>query len=228
MAVQDDERERQLVLLFNLTQDEERQRHGIDALLELDDVDHPIPFELKSTSKSSVSTVRDFNEDHVRKWSDLHWIIGFYDGRGTKLRECVYLSPTMMRPWIEAKWEYIKPDRQLAHRLPSRVTMDDLVAIAGEKERYTLADARRIHKQQYSALEYKAMKDLPDGYTPEAMLRILRDRAAYVTDRGSTLNNPHISKTFLASFPRIRRNHAAELRHRVREAIEDPPLPPLV
>jgi hypothetical protein len=42
--------------------------------------------------------------------------------------------------------------------------------------------------------------DETDGYTPEKMLEILKLRAIYLNQRGSTLNNPHIPKSFFANF----------------------------
>lgn len=55
MTVQDDQRERELTLLFNLTFDYERERAGTDAHLEIDG--QTIPFELKSSTTGSVSTL---------------------------------------------------------------------------------------------------------------------------------------------------------------------------
>lgn len=42
--------------------------------------------------------------------------------------------------------------------------------------------------------------DDADGYTPAKMLEILKLRAIYLNQRGSTLNNPHIPKSFFANF----------------------------
>ena len=44
-----------------------------------------------------------------------------------------------------------------------------------------------------------AVQDDADGYTPAKMLEILKLRAIYLNQRGSTLNNPHIPKSFFAN-----------------------------
>ena len=49
------------------------------------------------------------------------------------------------------------------------------------------------------------------------MLEILKDRARYVIERGSTLNNPHIPASYFAGWEEIKRDHAIRLRALVRE-----------
>ena len=63
---QDDEREIAIRGLFDLYKDENEGRSGIDAFLDFEG--KTIPFELKTTSKGSVTTVRDFGPDHIKKW----------------------------------------------------------------------------------------------------------------------------------------------------------------
>jgi hypothetical protein len=97
--------------------------------------------------------------------------------------------------------------------------MSDLHSILGAKKSYSLDDAKRIQKKQYSVEKYRSLMDLPNGYTPDAMLMILRDRAAYITERGSTLNNPHIPESYFINFPIIEKDHALTLRQLVRETL---------
>ena len=207
---QDDARENRLIDLFNLSQSADRVRHGTDAILKLDDVEYE--FELKSatTSKGGISTVRDLGPGHIAKWRTKHWIMAFFEG--TKLLYCRYGSPDAMRPWITEKWDYIKADFEMAKHVPTHITLDAMFEIMGKKGIYTKADARKIHKNQMSAAQYDAAQDLEGGYSPARMLDIFKDRARYVIERGSTLNNPHIPAKYLESWPEIRRNHAAELR----------------
>ena len=73
---QDDDREEAMIALFDLYKDESEGRSGIDAFLKLDG--KSIPFELKTTSQGSVTTVRDFGSEHIRKWKNKHWLIGFF------------------------------------------------------------------------------------------------------------------------------------------------------
>jgi penicillin-binding protein-related factor A (putative recombinase) len=70
---QDDDRENSMISLFNLYKDESEGRSGVDAFLDFNG--KAIPFELKTTSQGSVTTVRDFGPDHIEKWKNKHWLI---------------------------------------------------------------------------------------------------------------------------------------------------------
>jgi len=217
MPVQDDAREQQMVDLFNLSVPEDRRRDDIDADLELEELDTPLPFELKSTTKTSVSTVRDFGPEHIAKWQNLHWLFAFYDTDGKKLRYCRYASPSDMAPWIAEKERYVLPDLVLAQRAPQLVTHDVLVQVLGDLQRYSTADAKSVMKNQWSAQQYRDNADLPDGgYSRDRMVHLLQERCGYVIRRGATLNNPHIPRGYLEKLTRIERDHAASLRQLVR------------
>lgn len=220
MVVQDDVRERELINLFNLWVPEERQRGDIDARLSLDDGTE-LPFEVKSTTGGSISTVRDFGPEHIRKWRGMHWVFGFYDETGSRLRHCHYGSPQDMEPWIRQKEEYIRPDIVLAEIAQEAVDESVLDRIFGRRESFSLEDARRIHKKQLRVDEYRELMDLEDGYSRERMLEILGRRAHYVVSRGATLNNPHIPKSYFEGWERITHNHAARLRELVTEALQE-------
>lgn len=217
MAVQDDRREIEQMELFDLRSPTDRNRSGTDAILELDGVE--LEFELKSTTKDTVTTVRDFGMDHIAKWKKKHWLFGFYTPRGNALRFTRYASPEMMAGWIEDRRKYIEPDFKLSDQAPENLTMIDLINVVGEKSVYSLDDAFRLHKKQLTVSEYRNLLDAPDGYTPERMLELLKMRCRYIIQRGSTLNNPHIPKTVLAHFPIITQNHAVELRTLVRQVL---------
>jgi len=209
---QDDEREQAMCTLFNLYKDAAEGRSGTDAFLNLRS--QTIPFELKTTSKGSVTTVRDFGPAHIEKWKSKHWLIGFF------LDENVYYkygSPSMMAPWIEEKRKYIMPDFVLAKRTPLNLSYEDLYAILGNKVVYTYQDAKTIQKRQYNKSKYLQLQDLDTGYSPKRMLEIVRDRAKYLMERGSTLNNPHIPFSYFNGWQKIRRNHAQTLRQLVEE-----------
>ena len=115
--------------------------------------------------------------------------------------------------------DYIAPDLALATLLPKRLTLEDMFHVCGEQEKYSLEDVMRIQKKQYRVTEYLSKRDLPDGYSPRKMLEILQDRARYLVQRGSTLNNPHIPARFFKDWQKITTNHADELRRRVRETL---------
>lgn len=214
-VAQDDARENRLIDLFNLSQAPNRVRHGVDAILKLDGETYE--FELKSvtTSKGGISTVRDLGRDHIRKWENKHWIMAFFEKNVIKY--CQYGSPDAMRPWIEEKWAYIEPDFEMAKHIPSHVTLETMYTLLGKKDVYSKADAKKLHKNQMSSAEYDSHSDCAGGYTPDRMLQILQDRARYLIERGSTLNNPHIPARFIASWPVIAENHASRLRELVRE-----------
>lgn len=209
---QDDEREASMIQLFELHKDKLEGRSGIDAYLHLNG--KKIPFELKTTSKGSVTTVRDFGLSHVEKWQDKHWLIGFF------LKDAEYYkygSPSMMAPWIEKKKRYIEPDMKLANLVPLKITLNDLFQILGKKSFYTIDDAKYIQKKQYTQIQYLELQDIEHGYSPERMLYILRQRAEYIIQRGSTLNNPHIPFSYFKGWKKITENYAEELRVLVRE-----------
>lgn len=231
MVVQDDAREHELCNLFNLEWDPAHARSGTDAryIGRINGKEVDIPFEVKSSTTTSVSTSRDVGMKHIQKWRGKHWVFGFYEASATVrpvLRWCLYLSPRQMAPWIDELEAYLSPDHKLTERAPNHLTYADLHNICGEKDIYTLEDARALHKKQLSAEEYKAQFDVPSdsptGYSPQKMLEILRLRARYLMERGSTLNNPHIPKSFFDKFSdeeRVVRNHAERLKRRLEEEL---------
>ena len=215
---QDDSREQEMIELFDLIKDENEGRSGIDAFLELDGIN--IPFELKTTSSKSgsVTTVRDFSYEHIQKWQNKHWLFGFYKEGQASYK---YGSPALMQSWIREKEEYIKPDFQLAKIASKNLTLEDLYIVLGEKENYSVKDAKSIQKRQYSASKYLELQDIANGYSKDRMLSILKDRATYLMERGATLNNPHISGSYFHEWEEITENHAARLRKMVRDYINN-------
>lgn len=219
---QDDVREREMTQLFNLTVPDGRTRGGIDAYLQVDG--RALPFELKSTTSDSVSTVRDFGPDHIRKWrSGLHWIFAFYDRTGTRLRHCTYASPADMEVWIVEREKYIAPDIALAQDAPNLINEESVVRLLGAKDVYSVDEARFIMKKQWGAAEYLRRQDLPDGYSLAAITDVLRARCRYVILRGATLNNPHIERAFFSQFEQITTEHASRLRELVRDYLRSAP-----
>ena len=218
MGVQDDRREIEQVELFELDLPTEKSRSGTDAVLNLGSL--KIEFELKSTTKDSVTTVRDFGMEHIRKWANKHWLFGFYTTRGKALRYTLYASPAMMAPWIEDRRDYIEADFQLADLAPDRLVLDDLYRLIGKQDVYLLHQAQKLQKKQLRDEEYRELMDCGQGFSAEKMLELLKKRCRYVILRGSTLNNPHIPKTVLDGFPKITANHAAELRKLVAQSLK--------
>lgn len=204
---QDDVRENAMIELFGLYKDESQGRSGVDAYLDLNGI--LVPFELKTTSKGSVTTVRDFGHDHIEKWKDKHWLIGFFI-KGEEYYK--YCSPAKMSVWINSKEEYIRPDFELGNIVPSKLNLLDMHKVIGEKPEYTYEDAKKLQKNQYKKEKYIALQDMAGGYSPERMLDILKDRAQYLISRGSTLNNPHIPFGYFNDLEPIVEDHAQKLR----------------
>lgn len=213
---QDDDREDAMIALFNLYKDKTEGRSGVDAFLKIDGM--IIPFELKTTSQGSVTTVRDFGPDHIRKWENKHWLIGFF----IKGREFYkYGSPAMMAEWIKSKEKYIASDFKLAKLVPAKINLEDMYSITGKKDVYTYDDAKAIQKMQYKKEQYLRLQDLEHGYSPKRMLEIVKDRAQYLVERGSTLNNPHIPFTYFDGWTEITKNHAEQLRCMVQQYFKE-------
>ncbi len=208
MPVQDDERERELVRMFNLDWDPAHQRAGVDATLEVDVDGRTCRFEVevKSSTGKTVSTARDVGMEHIQKWRRKLFVIGFYsrDARRPELRHSLCLTPADMEPWIASIEAKILIDFKLASRASRRLVLEDLHDVCGRQETWSIEDAKRLHKQQWTADQYASALDVDvDGsrrISANKMLEILRLRAKYIAERGATLNNPHITKTHLDAF----------------------------
>ena len=207
---QDDKRENYMRTLFNLTKDESEGRCGIDAFLNVKG--KKVPFELKSTSKNSVTTVRDFSHSHIEKWQDKHWLIGFFNNGAEHYK---YASPKMMKPWIVEKQKIIETDMMLGELLANTVTVDVLHSILTPKASYSIDDAKTLLKRQYNEKQYKEAQDIEDGYSSDSMVNFVQDRLKYLIHRGSSLNNPHIPASYFDSFETIEVDHANHLRQLV-------------
>lgn len=215
MGVQDERRELAQIELFNLKKPEGEGRSGVDAILILDGVE--IPFELKTMTDKSVTTARDFGNNHIKKWRGKHYLISKFSKSGAAIEYSVYGGPLALEPWLKSKEEYIRPDYVLSSIVPEKLTLNEMYQIIGDKDIYTLDDAKKIQKQQYKKEQYLEMMDLKNGYSKNRMLRIIQDRCRYILERGSTLNNPHISLKVISEWPRITHNHGNVLRELVRD-----------
>lgn len=208
MPVQDDERERELVRMFNLEWDPAHQRAGVDALLDVvvDGRACRFEVEVKSSTGTTVSTARDVGMDHIQKWRRKLFVIGFYskEARRPELQHCLCLTPLDMEPWIAAIEAKILIDFKLALLASRRLELSDLFYVCGKQSSYSLNDAKKLHKQQWTSDQYAAAQDIEikgqRKISQTRMLEILRLRSKYIAERGATLNNPHITKTHLETF----------------------------
>ena len=200
MAVQDDRREKEMCQLIGLREGEGRSE--VDAFFDFEarGKAYSSPIELKSTTSYSVSTARDVGPAHIAKWRARIWVFGFYDSHGRKLQKLLTLGPNDMEDWIGKIESYIAPDLAIGKRIADKLNLEDLYIICGEKNKYSLSDAQALHKRQWSRDKYISEMDDGDGYTPSKMLEILKLRAIYLNQRGSTLNNPHIPSSYFLQF----------------------------
>lgn len=225
MTVQDDERERELVRLFNLEWDPAHQRAGVDALLrvQVGGEECTIEVEVKSTTGDTVSTARDVGMEHIEKWRRKLFVIGFYsrEARRPELQRCLCLTPADMAPWIDSIEAKVAIDHRIAQRAYASLQLDDLWAVCGQRAQYSLQDAKAVLRQQWSIQSYASAADVADdgdgrSFSPAAMLEVLRIRARYIAERGATLNNPHIPKRHLAAFSASDREVVGDWAARIR------------
>lgn len=200
MAVQDDSRENEVIQILGLEKGNDRS--GVDAFYSFsrNGIKYKVEIELKSTTNTTVSTARDVGIDHIEKWRSKYWIIAFYDSSGKTLKSILGLSPEEMEPWIKSIEDYIKPDYSISTLASEKLVMDDLFTVCEQKPVYGIEDAKKLHKQQWNSTKYEEEKDLDDGYSQSKMLEILKLRSKYISERGSTLNNPHITQSFLKRY----------------------------
>lgn len=224
VTVQDDVRERELCRIFNLQWSREHQRDGTDASFKIVSKGRTIeiPVEVKSTTGDTVSTARDVGMSHIKKWRSHFWIIGFYTkSRDPDLIKTLCLTPDDIEPWVASIEQKILPDFSLANHASRRLRMEDLYVICGQKEYYTIDDAKLLYKQQWSKSQYQEALDSEFSgkqvISPEKMLSILKLRSTYIAQRGATLNNPHVTSGFLKSFLRTDRLINDDWAHNLRE-----------
>jgi hypothetical protein len=198
MAVQDDGRENEMRILFGLDETPDRKRSDVDAIKVIGN--EVLNFELKSSTTNSFSTVRDLGPDHIFKWQSMHWIFAFYTPDATAISEAFYASPKQMQTWVNKISAYIRPDQVLAEMLSKKVDGAVLELIFGNQSTFTVEDAQKIMKRQWTKKEYIARQDKSNGFSEQAMINILAERVQYLISRGATLNNPHITSSEVRKF----------------------------
>lgn len=135
--IQDNSREIELINLFNLSPND--QRDGLDATYNLNGKIYPI--ELKSTTTNSITTSRDVNLNHTRKWKEKIWIIGVYDKSSETLKYCQILPPNILHTWITNLEMKIRDLENTARWVEEVISRD------GEKDGEMVSGIRRILKR---------------------------------------------------------------------------------
>lgn len=128
--VQDDLRQDYMIKLFNLHSVSDRE--GVDAYYD------DFKFELKSTSKGSVSTARDLGYNHLEKWKNLYWIIGNFHNTtsGFHFYNFYLITPNGMKPWYDKIKEKLDKDKILCDYtidLLKKQQVDENIIIKTEK-----------------------------------------------------------------------------------------------
>lgn len=201
MAVQDDSREAEMRDLFGLSETPDRKRSDVDAVLTLPN--RVLKFELKSTTRTSFSTVRDLGPEHIEKWATMHWLFAFYDVSGRTIESAYYGSPAQLLQWVTGIDQYIRPDQILAELMREKVDESVVDAVLGQGDFFTQSDAERIQKRQWTKSDYLKNRDLADGFSRSKMHEILKSRVHYLIARGSTLNNPHIPGSYVRNLTKL-------------------------
>jgi hypothetical protein len=104
---QDNKRETQIANFLGLTPSE--LRAGEDAI-----DSHGHPFELKSASKTQVTTGRDVGVHTIAKWRQTYWVVacGKQDKRGVLHLSALFVAhPTGLESWF-SKWETVLKDEE--------------------------------------------------------------------------------------------------------------------
>jgi Restriction endonuclease PvuII len=119
--VQDDTREDAMRTLFALQATESRM--GSDAIDERGN-----RYELKSTTKTTVSTARDVGPHTIERWRQHHWIFakGTNTAFGYSPEEFIYLSPGDMEPWFSKLESRFSKDNDLLAKVVSMLPRNRL------------------------------------------------------------------------------------------------------
>jgi len=96
IVVQDDVREKLMIDMGGLLP--VTGRLGADAQDHLGNL-----FELKSTSKSSVSTARDFHQDTINKYRERYWLVATFDAGRMDFENLYFLAPQHLEEWYRSQ-----------------------------------------------------------------------------------------------------------------------------
>lgn len=204
-APQDDSREQEMLKVFALQQEMDSSRGDNDAFMELDEKGKQW-FELKSTVKETFVTARDFGLNHINDWRDKHILVSFYNkGRNSAISKSLLVPNVYLQLWLDEQLNYIKPDLEITKTLSEQYPEDIYYQITSnlfsDKEYFSLNELKSILKKQILKKEYDEFLDLEikgQRYcSRKKMFDAIKKRTIYILSRGSTLNNPHFSKSWI-------------------------------
>ena len=205
-APQDDKREKEMLRIFGLRQNLNTTRGDKDAFFQLESGKHEI-LELKSSTKDTFVTARDFGPNHILKWRKQHFLGSFYDAEGNEIQRSIFIPNFLLNNWLDEQTEYIAHDLAILDTIRSLLHSSDAAqniknAIFGDNCSYDISDVKKLMKRQYKKIDYdKISKRVGKKIvvSNDDMNNAIMDRIEYLLNRGTTRNNPHINKTFLNS-----------------------------
>ena len=132
-TIQDDSREQKTAEMFNL--DRDGGRIGTDATDENKNL-----YELKTTTRRSVSTARDFGLNHIARWRQHYFIIQTWETVNKVLvpTKSYFLAPEHMEEW------YAKIEKKLNHSIKLIETTKKLLEATGAMSDKNLAEVIRL------------------------------------------------------------------------------------
>lgn len=131
--VQDNQREQQMRVLLGLKKSNQG-RSGADAIDE-----EGKEFELKSTTKTSVSTARDVGLHTLDKWRRRYWVFAKEQNlqrSGFVIEQLYFLNPPRLEEWFKSLENKIKQDLNLLERLIADVSNSSLTKLDIDRLRY--------------------------------------------------------------------------------------------
>jgi len=204
IAPQDDTREQEMLRIFGLRQDLNTTRDGTDAFIRLEN-GKTEQIELKSSTKDTLVTARDFGRNHINSWRKKHVLGSFYDKGGNNIEWSIFIPNKFLNLWLDKQLEYIFYDIEISNQLEKLLKSSENLqnitsSIFGAENYFNETDLKRLMKKQYSKLEYEEITERVGRkrvISRKNMSSAVLDRILYLLDRGSTRNNPHINKSDL-------------------------------
>ena len=182
-APQDDKREQEQLRIFGLRQDPDSSREDNDAILDLSGFESQ-RIELKTTTKTSLTTARDFGVSHIQNWRGKHILASFYDGSGREIRWSLLIPSHFLNRWLDSQRDYVELDLRIIESVESSISEEFLNQLRNSvfpgQERYTLNELKKLLKNQISKEDLLAFLDNAQAYaSPESMNRAVKERLRY-------------------------------------------------
>jgi len=201
VAPQDDQREQEQLKIFGLRQEPASSREDNDAVIDLLGKNTQ-KLELKSSTKGSITTARDFGLEHIKNWRSKHILCSFYDPKGNEILWSLLIPNQKLQIWLNEQLDYIKLDLSIIEALVQNVDDSFLnglrEVIFSDRPVYPGEIIDSLLKQQMNSESKKNFLDVHGAQiSPESLNIAIKERLSYLVSRGITRNNPHIGKLFI-------------------------------